>query len=441
MTAPPLTDEHIRPLTSQTDRAHGDSQGESAPLAVGVARAYDPFHEPFLDDPYPFFARARADAPVFHAAEIDHWVVARYEDVKRVLLDPESFSAANSIAPVTPLCEEAQHILREGGWRQAPALGNNDPPDHARFRKNVQRAFTPRRVAELEPFIRATVEARVEAFVALGAADLMAELIYDLPALVILELLGIPDDGVPVVREAGDNRIAFVWGRPSEEEQATLACAMVRFWLYLRRLIDGRLAAPGVDLTSSLLAVRGGDDAVFTLYEIASVLFAFLTAGHETTSSLIGNAARQLLERREVWEELCGDPSLIGDAVEEVLRFDSPVVAWRRRAKRDVEIAGVTIPDGAQVLLLLGSANRDAAAFDDPEWLDIHRENASAHLSFGHGIHFCLGAALARLEARVVFDVLIARLPSLRLASGYTPRFVPNVSFRGPLTLEVEWNA
>lgn len=413
----------------------------TTPVRDGVASSYDPFHEPLLSDPYPFFARARDHEPVFHAAEIDHWVVSRYEDVKRVLLDPASFSAANSIAPVTPLCEKARRILREGGWRQAPALGNNDPPAHGRFRKNVQRAFTPRGVAELEPFIRATVEARVEAVATLGRADLMAELIYDLPALVILYLLGIPDDGVPIVREAGDNRIAFVWGRPSDEEQARLAGAMVRFWLYLRSLIDERLEAPRDDLTSGLLAVRGGDDSVFTLDEIASVLFAFLTAGHETTSSLIGNAARQLLERREVRDELCGDPSLLGGAVHEVLRFDSPVVAWRRRATLDVEIAGVIIPAGAQILLLLGSANRDAAAFDDPEWLDIHRENASAHLSFGHGIHFCLGAALARLEARVVFEVLTGRLPSLRLAPGYVPRFVPNVSFRGPLTLEVEWDA
>jgi len=444
LTSPSLTDEHIRPLTSQTDRAHKASQAGSALRGDGVTTAYDPFREPLLSDPYPFFARTRADAPVFYAPVIEHWVVARYEDVKRVLLDPEAFSAANSIAPVTPLCDAAQRILREGGWRQAPALGNNDPPDHARFRKNVQRAFTPRRVAELEPFIREAVETRIETIAPRGRADLMAELIYDLPALVILELLGIPDDGVPIVREAGDNRIAFVWGRPTDDEQARLAAAMVRFWLYLRGLIDERLASPpddsSGDLTSGLLAVRGGDDTVFTLDEIASVLFAFLTAGHETTSSLIGNAARQLLGRRVVWEELCADPSLISGAVEEVLRFDSPVVAWRRRARRDVEVAGVTIPEGAQVLMLLGSANRDDAVFDDPEWLDIRRGNASAHLSFGHGIHFCLGAALARLEARVTFDVLTARLPSLRLAPGYVPHFVPNVSFRGPVALEVEWD-
>jgi cytochrome P450 len=215
---------------------------------------------------------------------------------------------------------------------------------------------------------------------------------------------------------------------------------MVRFWRYLRGLIDERLATPRDDLTSALLAVRAGDDDVFTLDEIASVLFAFLTAGHETTSSLLGNALRQLLERREVWDGLRREPESIPDAVEEVLRYDSSVVAWRRRSKRAVDVAGVAIPAGAQLLLLLGSANRDDSVFEEPETFDIQRENATAHLSFGHGIHFCLGAALARLEARVTIEVLGTRLPSLRLVPGVKHRFVPNTSFRGPLALEVEWD-
>ena len=409
-------------------------------VAGAVAAAYDPFHEPLLGDPYPFFARARSECPVFYAPGIDHWVVARYDDVKGVLLDQESYSAANTIAPIVPLSEQAQAILRDGGWGQRPALGNNDPPDHARFRRNVQRAFTPRRVNELEPFVRATVDAAVDRLAPAGRCDLMAELLYDLPALVILQLLGIPDDGVEIVREAGNNRIAFVWGRPTADEQEQLAAAMVRFWQYLRGLVDDRASDPRDDLTSELLRVRGGDDSVFELDEIASVLFAFLTAGHETTSSLLGNALRQLLERRETWDRLRADPELVPGAVEEVLRFDSPVVAWRRLTRRSVEIAGVAIPEGAQLLLLLGSANRDGAVFNEPDVFDVKRANATAHLSLGHGIHFCLGAALARLEARVTLELLGARLPSLRLVAVQDVHFVPNTSFRGPIELEVEWD-
>lgn len=407
--------------------------------AGAVGASYDPFRDPMLSDPYPFFALARRAAPVFYAPAIDHWVVSRREDVTRVFKDTDTYSASNTIAPISPLTPEAQRILREGEWRITPALGNNDPPDHARFRRNVNRAFTPRRVAVLEPFVRQVVTEAVDRIEPHGRADLMRELVWDLPALVILELLGIPDEGVPIVREGAENRVRFVWGRPTPEEQERLAAAMVRFWGYLRGLVDERLAAPRDDLTSELLRVRGGDDTVFTLDEIASVLFAFLTAGHETTSSLLGNALRQLLEQRSAWEELRADPALVPNAVEEVLRYDSSVVAWRRRARRPAELSGVAIPEGAQLLLLLGSANRDERTFEDADTFDIHRRNAGDHLSFGLGIHFCIGAALARLEVRTALEILLARLPDLRLVDGQAFAFVPNTTFRGPLELQVVW--
>lgn len=411
----------------------------TVPDAAAVAASYDPFHDPMLSDPYPFFALARRAAPAFYAPAVDHWVVSRRDDIARVLKDTDTYSASNTITPIHPLTPAAQRILREGEWRITPALGNNDPPDHARFRRNVNRAFTPRRVAVLEPFVRQVVTEAVDRIEPHGRADLMRELVWDLPALVILELLGIPDEGVPIVREGAENRVRFVWGRPTPEEQERLAAAMVRFWGYLRGLVDERLAAPRDDLTSELLRVRGGDDTVFTLDEIASVLFAFLTAGHETTSSLLGNALRQLLEQRSAWEELRADPALISNAVEEVLRYDSSVVAWRRRARRPAELSGVAIPDGAQLLLLLGSANRDERAFEDPDAFDIHRRNAGDHLSFGLGIHFCIGAALARLEVRTALEVLLARLPGLRLVHGQVFRFIPNTTFRGPQELHAVW--
>jgi len=391
-------------------------------------------------DPPAAFAAARATAPVFHCAEIDHWVVTRHADVKAILLDAEGFSAANTITPITPPCDEARRILADGDWRITPALGNNDPPDHARFRGRVHRAFTPRRVALQEPFVRATVAHALERLAGRGRADLMGELLTDLPARVILRVVGASDDLLPLVREGSRLRILFVWGRPTEAEQVELAHGMVRFWGNLRALVDARCADPRDDLTSDLLAARDGDEAALTLDEIASVLFAFFTAGHETTASLLGNAVHQLLRHRDAWEALCADPALAEAAVEEVLRFDSPVITWRRIARRDTDIGGVTIPVGAQVLLALASANHDEAVFERPERFDPARPDARRHVSFGHGIHHCLGAALARLEGRVALEELSTRLPSLRLAQDGIA-VLPNTTFRGPRELLVEWDA
>jgi cytochrome P450 len=401
--------------------------------------AYRPFDAVLVR--YPMFAEARRATPAFYAPEIDHGVVTRDADVKSIFLDPGSFSAANTITPIHPLDDVARAILRSGGWRLTPALGNNDPPDHPRFRKTVHKAFTPRRVAELEPFIRETITRRVERFRPRGRADLMAELIFDVPALVILELVGVAGEHAPAIKAGSENRILFVWGRPSPDQQADLARGMVDFWGLLRELVDDRLAAPHDDLTSVLLEVRDGDDGVLSLDEIASVLFAFFTAGHETTASLIGNAVHQLLRHRASWEELCRAPELVPQAVEEILRYDTSVISWRRRATRATEIGSVSIPAGAQLLLLLGSANHDERVFDDPETLDLHRAGATRHLSFGHGIHHCLGAALARLEARIALEVLAERLAGLRLVEDQEIEVLPNTTFRGPRALHVEWDA
>lgn len=405
--------------------------------AATLAPPYRPFA--FVEDPYPVAAAARRATPVFHSAEIDHWVVTRHADIKAILLDQDSYSAANTIVPIHALGEEAQRILSEGGWGMRPALGNNDPPGHTRFRRNVHLAFTPRRVAQLEPFIRARVDERIDRLERSGGADLMAELVSDIPALAILELVGVDEGHADAIKDGSALRILFVWGRPTGQQQAELAQRLLGFWRLLRALVDERLAEPRDDLTSALLEVRGGDDTVFSLDEITSVLFAFFTAGHETTASLIGNALHQLLRHPAAWARLCAEPEAIPAAIEEVLRFDTSVVSWRRRTKRPVRIGDVTIPEGQQLLLLLASANHDEEVFADPECFRIDRTDAGRHLSFGHGIHHCVGAALARLEARVVIERLTQRLPGLGLAPGHAFTVLPNTTFRGPRELRVVW--
>lgn len=409
------------------------------PATGTISSGFDLFHEPQLSDPYPFFRLAREQAPVFYAEDIDHWVVSRYEDVKQVLRDYENYSACNTIAPIHPLCEAAQRVLQEGGWNMAPALGNADRPQHTRNRLNVVKAFTPGRIADLEPYVRAVVNQAVDEFHHKGKAELMAEFIFDLPALAILKMLGFPDEQAPAIKQGAKNRILFVWGRPGAEEQVKLAAGLASFFRLCRQLVDERLARPADDLTSELLRVRDGNDEILSLNVIASILFAFFTAGHETTSSLLGNGVIQLLKHEDAWRRIATEPALIPNAVEEILRYDSSVISWRRLAKREMKIAGVAIPAGAQVLLLLGSANRDDGAFENAEELDIERNNASQHLSFGSGIHRCLGAALAQMEARVTLEILSRRLPTMRLSSGQRIDYLPNICFHGPREIHVEW--
>jgi cytochrome P450 len=417
-------------------KRNGTGPGE----AQCFAARFDPFHDPYLADPYPFFAQARAATPVFYSPDLDYWIVTRYHDIRHIFQTPRLFSAVNALTPLQPICPAAGRLLAEGGFRPIPTLTNTDPPGHSRVRRLSNVAFTPRCVAAMEPLVRELTGRFLEERLSSGRADLVRDLAWDLPALVIFRVLGVPDEDVPRVKTGAESRLLLMWGRPSEDEQVRLAQGMAAFWRYAERLVASRAEQPRDDFTSDLLLARAGDLAALNAQEVTQIVYELLFAGHETTTGLIGNALRQLLTHRPAWEEICRDASLIPNAVEEVLRFDSSVIAWRRQTTQAVEIGGVPVPAGANLLLLLGSANRDPTVFADPERFDIHRPNAREHLSLGQGAHYCLGAPLARLEARVVLEELSTRLPSLRLVPGQTPRFQPNTTFRGPLSLLVEWD-
>jgi cytochrome P450 len=423
------------------DHPDGAERNGTGPGAAhGLAGRFDPFHDPYLADPYPFFAQARAAAPAFYSPDLGYWVVTRYHDVRHIFQTPRLFSAANTLAPLQPICPAAGHLLAEGGFRPIPTLTNVDPPGHSRLRRLANLAFTPRRIAAMEPFVRGLTRRFLEERLSSGRADLVGDLAWDLPALVIFRVLGIPDEDVPRVKAGAESRLLLMWGRPGEDEQVRLARGMAAFWRYAEALVASRAGLARDDFTSDLLLARAGDLQALSPHEVTQIVYELLFAGHETTTGLISNALRQLLTHRHAWEEICRDAALIPNAVEEVLRYDSPVIAWRRQATEAVQIGGVAVPAGANLLLLLGSANRDPAVFEDPERFDIHRPNAEDHLSLGQGVHFCLGAPLARLEARVVLEELCARLPSLRLVRGQALRFRPNTTFRGPLSLPVEWD-
>jgi cytochrome P450 len=399
---------------------------------------FNPFGPPFLDDPYPQFAEHVRRHPVFYAEDLGYWVVSRYDDCRRVLRDYAAFSASNALAPVTTPCPAARQTLAEGGFRSIPTITNVDPPAHTRTRRIAQAAFTPRRVAAMADVVRGLVRDYLDRHRIAGRSDIVADLTWELPALVLFNVLGVPASDVSEVKEGAKTRLRFMFGRAGDDEQVDIARGMARFWRYCEDLADDRRTSPRDDFTSDLVRTPDEFGQPLTQQEVATILFGLLLAGHETTTNLLGNGLRRFLEQRERWDTLCAEPVLVGNAVEEVLRYDSSVIHWRRRAVADVELSGTTIPAGADVLVAIGAANRDPAVFDQPDVFDLRRRNARDHLSFGFGPHVCLGAPLARLEANVVFEELIARQPHLRLAENQHFEFMPIIGFRGPTSLWVE---
>ena len=414
--------------------------GSTGNTTAGLAETFDPLSARYLADPYPTLAGVRAAAPVFYAAELDHWVVTRHDDIRTILRTPARFSSANTNAPLVPPCARAAEALAASGYGPVPTLVNVDPPAHTRVRRMVNSAFTPRRIAAMEPLVRDVVIRFCEERLDHGQADLVRDFAWDLPALVLFSILGTSEEDVPAVKAGSWSRILFLFGRPGDDEAVKAAQGLGAFWRYAERLVADRVDHDRGDFTSALVRACDDNGETLTREQAATVALHLLFAGHETTTSLLGNAFRTLLEHRGAWAAICDDPTLIPGAVDEVLRFDSSVIAWRRQTTGAVDIAGTEVPAGAQLLLLLAAANRDPAVFSDPDTFDIRRPNARDHLSFGYGPHVCLGAPLARLQTRVVLEEVSARLPSLRLDPAQELRFAPNVVFRGPLSLVAHWD-
>ncbi len=392
---------------------------------------FDPLGPEFLQDPYPMLAAAREQAPVFHAPSLDMWVVTRHADIDAIFRDPETFSAAIAQDPIFPLSAATREVLAHG-FRAGATMSNCDPPKHTRIRRFNMKTFSARRIAVLEPQVRARADELLDQLLAEPEFDLVAGLTFPLPAYMIFTFIGFPAADAELLKGWCGNRTQFSWGRPTEDEQLAIARNMVSYWQYCERFIDERLAAPRDDFASDLVRIHLADPEQLTRDEIIGVVYGLSFAGHETTTNLTSNAARRLLENRAQWEAICADPSLIPNAVEEVLRFDTSVIAWRRITTRPVEIGGVQVPAGTRLLLSLAAANHDPARFAEPGSFDVRRENAREHLAFGKGIHFCLGAPLARIEVRTVLELLCSRAPDLELVPGQEFTFPANVSFRGP---------
>jgi hypothetical protein len=417
--------------TFRTDSDHATATGnhESGPAA---------FDDPaFQTDPYPTYAWMRAHEPVgVREAEPDlvYWVM-RYDDCVGVLRDPR-FSSAREIGGLHGL--GVPERFRRLGALLANMMLLKDEPDHLRLRGLVNKAFTPRVVERARPRVEALVDQLLDEVVAQGTSrmDVIRDVATPLPVMVIAELLGVPVDDLGRFKQWSDEISVLIDGSVRMAGIPQAADSMGELGEYLRGVMAARRREPQPDLMSALLAARDREDRL-TEDELIANCVLLLLAGHETTNNLIGNGVFALLRHPEELARLRNDPALAASAAEECLRYDAPIQLTSRKALEDVRIGDVVVEKGAEVDVFLGSANRDAAQFAEPDRFDVGRR-ATNHLSFGHGAHFCLGAPLARLEGEIALRRLAQRMPQLALEPGEPPRR-PGLVLRGFSSLPVRF--
>ncbi|MGH9245451.1 MAG: cytochrome P450 [Acidimicrobiales bacterium] len=388
-------------------------------------------------DPFPFFAAARHDDPVHWSDRYRAWFLFRFDDVWESLRDPR-FSS-DRVRPIyeTKLNDEQRRDRRPTFDILQHWMVFNDPPQHTRLRRLVSHAFTPRAVERLRPRIEALVDALIDGLLPQGRADLIRDFAYPIPAVIIAEMLGAPPEDRYRFKEWSDDIMTLVFGAEGvlgRRERAQDGLSQLAD--YLSSLVHRFRSDPADNLITALVHAKENDDSL-TDEEIVSTCTLLLFGGHETTTNLIGNGTLTLLRHPEQLAELIGDPTLLSSAVEELLRFDGPSKMEVRRAAADIELRDRTIHEGDQVYLVQSSANRDDLEFPEPDRLDLRRQ-PNRHLGFGFGLHYCLGASIARLEASVAIDRVIRRLP--RLSPAAEPEhWHPTLISRGMSSFPVEF--
>jgi cytochrome P450 len=398
----------------------------------------DLFDPDFKANPYPTYARLRSEAPVHRVALPDGrgvWLVTRYEDVSTVLKDERfvkdwrNAMTPEQLAQIPPIPEVMKPLARN--------MLDTDPPDHERLRSLVQKAFTPRLIERMRPRVQAIADALLDAVQDRGEMDLIDDYAFPLPIIVIAELLGVPAEDRNKFREWSN---AAVSGDTTQEYlEKILLPHMQAFTDYLRAMFEEKRKNPKDDLISGLVRAEEAGDTL-SEDELLGMVFLLLIAGHETTVNLIGNGVLALLQHPDQLQKLRDDPSLIKPAIEELLRYDGPVeTSTERFAREDIAIGGTVIPKGEMVMVVLASADHDPERFTAPDALDITRAH-NRHLAFGKGIHFCLGAPLARMEGQIAIGTLLRRMPELRLADPpESLTWRPGMVLRGLKGLPVEF--
>ena len=428
---------------SSTAAACPVMHAQLAPNGCPVSRRaadFDPFADAYQQDPPDYVRWAREQEPVFYNPALGYWVVTRYDSIKAIFRDNITFSPSIALEKITPTGDEANAVLASYGFALNRTLVNEDEPAHMPRRRVLMDPFTPEELKHHEPMVRQLAREYVDRFIDDGKADLVDQMLWEVPLTVALHFLGVPEEDMDTLRKYSIAHTVNTWGKPRPEEQVAVAHAVGNFWQFAGKLLDKMRQDPDAPGWMQYgIRKQALHPEIVTDSYLHSMMMAGIVAAHETTANATANAMKLLLEHPRVWREICDDPGLIPNAVDECLRHNGSVAAWRRLATKDVRIDGVDIPVGAKLLIVTSSANHDERHFSDADLFDIRRDNASDHLTFGYGSHQCMGKNLARMEMQIFLQEFTKRIPHMTLCA-QTFAYVPNTSFRGPEHLWVEWD-
>lgn len=415
---------------------------ERGPKGAALVKAdparYDPLTSETTNDPFVLYARLREEVPVYLHPVFGWWVVSRHEDVAFILSQPETFILPQHLMTGTPPPEVTDDLPE--GYAE-PMLMMSDPPMHARVRKLTNQIFKPARSEARAPEIATVADRLIDDFVHEGHTDLVASFAAPLPLIMIARILGLPEPDLGRIEHWSDNSFALTTARPEGDALIRAWQEDIEYFRYVEELVEERRRAPREsDLLTDLITARLDDGSGFTAVEVIKLVQLIITAGNETTRQLIGTLVLRLLEHPDQLAAVRAEPSIAAAAVEEALRHSGPVKGVIRMTTEEVKLGDVTIPEGQILHVLVASANRDETGFASPDEFDLHRVDASHHMGFGRGMHFCLGAALARTEARIALQRVVARLPDLRRIGDEPPEWTQSIISFGLTRLDVEWD-
>ena len=408
-----------------------------------VSEEFDFLDPNLMQDPFEADAAARAKQPVFKAPGSDIYMVFSYDLIDEVLSNPDLFSSKNEEMMLgrsvhDPKCQE----IFAKGWPQAETLLNNDPPSHTRFRRLVLKAFADTHLSRMKVYIEEVVNQLIDDMQKLGECEFITAFAMPLPALVIAKQMGIPDEDIQKVKVWSNSFIELIGSYLPQEQEMEQAELVVEFQHYLKARIDERRKDPQEDMLSVLInAHEGSDEEPLSTAELLNIVQQLIVAGNTTTTHMLAAGVYYLIQNPDILEQVQNDINLVPKMVKELLRLESPTYGMWRKATAETTLNGVNIPEGAQLMLRFGSANRDDKHFECPHQMQLDRKSKSKHMAFSKGIHNCIGATLARSELNISFAALISRLGNISLAENQpTPSYLPNLQLRGVDQLHITYD-